>query len=228
MSKHPYAKRGFKLIELVIGLAIVAMLAALVITSVFSVRRATLAKSCMSNLYQIGVALNLYLSDYDQINDYWSDAIKPYLNDSRVWICPVDRVHVPLHKAASSYTVSEVERYYLVTAFYPRPNQDFDAVQIDPEFTMVMCDNHLGYPIRILTMHGRIPYYHYDTTGQPSWPFLLTLRFQGRVAKVHMCQVRVLYGVDNDQVVGFRVYPGMEDYRYTHELYYAQQCRGTR
>lgn len=94
------SKKGFTLIELLVVIAIIAILAA-ILFPVFAKARATARKaSCTSNLRQIGTALAMYRSDYDEINCYYRfcnslnpSATKFYPPD--IWWAPYDPSAAP-------------------------------------------------------------------------------------------------------------------------------------
>ncbi|HLK55407.1 MAG TPA: DUF1559 domain-containing protein [Chthonomonadaceae bacterium] len=58
---------GFGLIELLVVLVILGLLAALLYPILGKVRERDRASTCMSNLKQIGLAIDLYVYDYDEI-----------------------------------------------------------------------------------------------------------------------------------------------------------------
>jgi prepilin-type N-terminal cleavage/methylation domain-containing protein/prepilin-type processing-associated H-X9-DG protein len=101
---------GFTLIELLVVIAIIAILAGLLFP-VFAQARASARKStALSNLKQIGAALQMYAADHDEHlpnrwplwNGYraffWKvdggdlpSLLKPYIRNSAVWYSPEDR-----------------------------------------------------------------------------------------------------------------------------------------
>jgi prepilin-type N-terminal cleavage/methylation domain-containing protein/prepilin-type processing-associated H-X9-DG protein len=68
-------EKGFTLIELLAVIAIIAVITALLFPVLAQVREKARAASCQSNLRQIGMALTLYLQDYDQT--FPSSTIEP-------------------------------------------------------------------------------------------------------------------------------------------------------
>jgi prepilin-type N-terminal cleavage/methylation domain-containing protein/prepilin-type processing-associated H-X9-DG protein len=98
------SRRGFTLIELLVVIAIIAILAA-ILFPVFARARAKAQQTvCLSNMKQLGLALNMYASDYDQSylcaaqvdpTTYmlfnvqpWRPAIDPYVKNQNVFYCP--------------------------------------------------------------------------------------------------------------------------------------------
>jgi type II secretory pathway pseudopilin PulG len=80
-------------------IAIIAILAAILFPVFTRAKAAAQATSCMSNEKQLGLAVQMYIADYD---DYfppaayqsgttvviWHDVIDPYVRNKAVWLCP--------------------------------------------------------------------------------------------------------------------------------------------
>ncbi|NUQ00715.1 MAG: DUF1559 domain-containing protein [Armatimonadetes bacterium] len=104
-------RRGFTLIELLVVIAIIAILAAILFPVFAKAREKARQSSCSSNLKQIGLAHQQYISDYDEKfvkdpncwssdlwattghNYYWYDLLVPYVKNQQIWLCPSDSDH---------------------------------------------------------------------------------------------------------------------------------------
>ncbi|GBC95128.1 hypothetical protein HRbin16_00915 [bacterium HR16] len=66
-------KRAFTLIELLVVIAIIAILAAILFPVFARAREQARKTTCLSNMKQIGLAISMYLQDYDEKFPAWSD-----------------------------------------------------------------------------------------------------------------------------------------------------------
>ncbi|MDP0495274.1 MAG: prepilin-type N-terminal cleavage/methylation domain-containing protein [Verrucomicrobiota bacterium JB024] len=98
------ASNGFSLTELLVALAIIAVLAAIIIPAVGNVSRTANSTKCLSNLHQIGTAITLYSQENNGYFPYgikqkgvirWSHEIQNYLasttgkkTPTEVFVCP--------------------------------------------------------------------------------------------------------------------------------------------
>jgi len=92
-------RRGFTLIELLVVIAIIAILAAILFPVFAQARESARKAACMSNMKQIGLAIQQYVQDYDGIfppsqlpssgaNVSWPTMIYPYVKNEGVFVCP--------------------------------------------------------------------------------------------------------------------------------------------
>jgi prepilin-type N-terminal cleavage/methylation domain-containing protein/prepilin-type processing-associated H-X9-DG protein len=96
----PRTAGGFTLIELIVVIAVLAVLAALLFPVLSSARHKAWEATCASNLRQLGLAMDMYLQDNDEVfpvsyvatgsEPYvsWRDAVQPYIRNRAVLTCP--------------------------------------------------------------------------------------------------------------------------------------------
>ncbi|HYT59242.1 MAG TPA: DUF1559 domain-containing protein [Haliangiales bacterium] len=98
--------KGFTLIELMVVIAMVALLAALLLPALSRAKAAARSAACKSNLHQIGIALRMYVDDFRKyplhvvysaspFNDPgapqkgWAWALEPYVPvQQKIFLCP--------------------------------------------------------------------------------------------------------------------------------------------
>jgi prepilin-type N-terminal cleavage/methylation domain-containing protein/prepilin-type processing-associated H-X9-DG protein len=129
------AGRGaFTLIELLVVIAIVGVLAALAFPATNRVVQGGKASGCISNLRQLGAAVNLYLADHngylpnlkdgrqstaDQV-PVIDNTLNTYITDPRVFICPADNQGIGIASGTSYYWDSVIsgQRVSFLQFFY--------------------------------------------------------------------------------------------------------------
>jgi prepilin-type N-terminal cleavage/methylation domain-containing protein/prepilin-type processing-associated H-X9-DG protein len=111
---------AFTLVELLVVIVIIGILASLLIPAVVRTQESGRSTGCLSNLHQIGVALQLYAQDNQNILPVMRDkstnavsgtnslpspdvVLTNYLGVSQVWRCPSDKAGI-YESTGSSYS----------------------------------------------------------------------------------------------------------------------------
>jgi prepilin-type N-terminal cleavage/methylation domain-containing protein/prepilin-type processing-associated H-X9-DG protein len=96
--------RGFTLIELLVVIAIIAILAAILFPVFARARAKAQQNNCLANLKQQALAVNMYMSDYDEASPgrsrsnpdgtftVYAEFLYPYVKNAQIFICPGDSV----------------------------------------------------------------------------------------------------------------------------------------
>lgn len=94
------SRRGFTLIELLVVIAIIAILAAILFPVFAQAREKARTAQCSSNTRQLGLAIRMYVQDYDEHypfggwrpNDLgtwdWQNSTAPYIKNRGLFRCP--------------------------------------------------------------------------------------------------------------------------------------------
>lgn len=86
-----HKQRAFTLVELLVAIAIIALLFAILFPVVLEARKQSNKSVCASNLRQCGMALSLYLQDYGTYPKWIEYAFQPLAKtDKRILQCPQD------------------------------------------------------------------------------------------------------------------------------------------
>jgi prepilin-type N-terminal cleavage/methylation domain-containing protein/prepilin-type processing-associated H-X9-DG protein len=149
--------RAFTLIELLVVIAIIALLAAILLPALARSKTAAIQTACLSNFRQWGLAMHLYLDDYENImpresygqgvkknrwqhtrdaisSDVWYNALPPYLD----------------HQSASNYYYQR-PAFYQPASLFQCPAAKCNEADIFVDFSMAMNSKliKVGLPVNI-------------------------------------------------------------------------------
>jgi prepilin-type N-terminal cleavage/methylation domain-containing protein/prepilin-type processing-associated H-X9-DG protein len=143
MKIRPTSRRAFSLVELLVVVAIITLLGGISSSAYMSVLQTANKTKCVSNLRQIGIAAQLYISDHNNktpVIEPWpadpvysasdgaqtiSEALGPYGVTSEVLQCPAD-VH-----GTTNYYAKEGSSYQ----WFPMANgQNAQAINLSSLF----------------------------------------------------------------------------------------------
>jgi prepilin-type N-terminal cleavage/methylation domain-containing protein len=173
------ATRAFTLIELLVVIAIIALLASLLLPVVSRAKHNALSAACLSNLHQIGLALDLYVQENNDrlpccaelpsVNTNLpslTTVLAPYLKTKAVFRCPEDRALFPVEQTSYEWNM------YLNGASYGHP-EDWSAA------TQAIVDTIFGGRVNT-PLSSDAEAFH---PGGGIWTGKNALYFEGRVQK---------------------------------------------
>ena len=155
------SRKGFTLIELLVVIAIIAILAAILFPVFAKARSKARQAACISNAKQIGLAMKMYMSDYDEMypfacidmgtgytgNAWWYQLLQPYAKNTGVFLCPERK---PTYWNCSYSFNMELGYYYAkpdpyAGAYYYATGCSDGDIKRPAELPMVQCDAPSSY-----------------------------------------------------------------------------------
>lgn len=128
------------------GLAVLAILAAILFPVFARAKYKAQQTACMSNLKQIGVALRVYAVDNDNRlppADSWRQALKPYLEAEDLYICPSSRKQYVFNEALGSQNIEAISNPMEVPMAWDAPKEDRTGPHMG-EFNVSWVDGHVS------------------------------------------------------------------------------------
>lgn len=160
-------KGGFTLIELLVVIAIIAILAAILFPVFAQAREKARTASCSSNVRQLGLAVRMYVQDYDEHfpfggwrpNDVgtwdWQNTTPQYIKNRGIFRCPSssDLDETPGNPQAAAWNQNPVS--YLYNNQLGRDGQPKgDAAVMEPAGCWMLMDGHSDWGSTTNTYNG--------------------------------------------------------------------------
>jgi prepilin-type N-terminal cleavage/methylation domain-containing protein len=127
-AAHTSRSAGFTLIELLVVIAIIAILAGLLLPAVGKAKRNAHTAACLSNLHQIGLAMEIYIQDHENLLPTCAQipsmntnlpsitvVLAPYLKNKEIFKCPADNTFFATEQTSYEWNS------FLNGASYDRP-----------------------------------------------------------------------------------------------------------
>ncbi len=130
LTRRHFSEPGFTLVELLVVMAIIAILMALLMPAISNAKAKANQTSCLNNMRQLTLAAIMYASDHDEEfparrtpTNAWPHKLKPYYLNWQIIACPSDHFGV-LGLFASD---ANPKRSYLINGF-----NDYFKVNLSP------------------------------------------------------------------------------------------------
>jgi prepilin-type processing-associated H-X9-DG protein len=172
MQPRPQSRRAFTILDLLITLAIVALLATALFRTLRVKRENTWRSSCQSNLKQIGLGISMYTRDYDEQlpfsltdqGETWVDITQPYIKSDALFLCPNDRTPFPLpnrHGRRTSYALNQLYAHMPREKMFGTPGRDPRSIGLakiqDPAGTIITGDSSDYFQVTMAPRSTTVP-----------------------------------------------------------------------
>jgi|GEM_PF-1354643 len=204
MNRH-----GFTLMELLIVIVIIALFVALLLPVVWGARRRAYIAQCISNMHQIGQAVQMYSADHNHRIPGKLVEVQPYVKDGTVFLCPSN----PFAKGRDlRYREGLPTVYWTILDILSRHEQGINLDDPDVIAAGILRESDPNHGIMICDLHGRKWLAPLDEPVEPTLVYtaglFLRLRVDTSVQRIHVEPVCVATGpgTGEEYVPGWLLY----------------------
>lgn len=196
---HP--RRGFTLVELLVVIAVIAILASVLLPALASARRSAVTARCTSNLRQFGLASQMYWDDHDGAafryrggvtnggDLFWfgwlergtegrrrfdptPGALWPYLAAQGVAVCGALRTYAPDFKPKAAGGTGGYGYNLALAAPFDQPQVRIGVVRVPTEFAIFADAAQVNdFQAPATPDHPLLEEFYYVTTNEPTAHF---------------------------------------------------------
>jgi prepilin-type N-terminal cleavage/methylation domain-containing protein/prepilin-type processing-associated H-X9-DG protein len=150
-------RKGFTLIELLVVVAIISLLAGILFPVFARARENARQASCLSNVKQLGLAIEQYKQDYDgfypfargpKADSWYGNFLEPYIKARQIIFCPSAPSQWPIdyaYNASFGYAITVPTQTTITCNGHPNGPLLNEAAVTEPSTSILVVDSSILY-----------------------------------------------------------------------------------